>query len=352
MKTINVLNSYRVHIGSNILKEIPDLIELDNYSKIFVITDTIVKKYCLEKLEQALSTKILAIAVVPGEKNKNIETVRLIWEKLLSLKADRKSLIINLGGGVIGDMGGFAASTYMRGLDFIQIPTTLLAQVDSSVGGKVGINFSNIKNLIGSFNQPKAVFCDITFLSTLPTREFIEGFGEIIKHGIIADRSYFDFITSKKPSDFTDNELVEIVSKSAEIKSAIISKDEKEENLRKLVNFGHTVGHAIESLSLKTDKPLLHGEAISLGMIVETEISYKLGLISEGDSLKIKQSLKNVGLPTDIPDFPVKQIMDKIQSDKKIESGQIKWTLISSIGQALINQSVPNEVIAQSYEEN
>ncbi|MDP3733440.1 MAG: 3-dehydroquinate synthase family protein, partial [Candidatus Daviesbacteria bacterium] len=236
-----------IFVGLDLIPKLSHLVNFKKYSKIFIITDTVVGKHYLSAIKKSFP-KAKQIIIDPGEKAKNIETVKKIWQKLLFAGCDRKSIVLNVGGGVTGDIGGFAAATYMRGIDFIQIPTTLLAQADASVGGKVAVNFAKVKNLIGSFNQPIAVFCDINFLSTLPDREFISGFAEVIKHGIIADKKYFDFVTSKKPKDFTKQELIKIILGSIKIKAAIVNKDEKETGQRRLLNFGHTIGHAIEAL--------------------------------------------------------------------------------------------------------
>jgi 3-dehydroquinate synthase len=248
MKTVNVLGKYNVYIGSGLTGDIPELLQTKNYSKIIVVTDTNLPQKYLKDFEK--------IIIPSGEKSKTIETVQIIWKEMLRLKADRKSLVLNFGGGVIGDMGGFAASCYMRGVKFVQIPTTLLSAVDASVGGKVGIDFAGVKNLIGSFNQPEAVIIDTDTFKTLPDREFVSGFGEIIKHGLISDTDYFNTVTSKKPRDFSEEELTDIIAKSCEIKAGIISSDEKESGNRKLLNFGHTIGHALESLSLDSDNYL------------------------------------------------------------------------------------------------
>lgn len=329
-----------IYIGSGLIKNIGRLVNFKKYSKIFVITDPAANKHCFPIFKKS-SLQVEKIVISAGEKAKNIETVKKIWQKLLFAGCDRKSLIINLGGGTILDIGGFAAATYMRGIDFMQIPTTLLAQVDASVGGKVAVNFAGIKNLIGSFNQPVAVFSDINFLSTLPDREFISGFAETIKHGLIADKKYFDFVTSKKPKAFSKEELVKIVLGSVKIKTGIVEKDEKEAGQRRILNFGHTIGHAIEALSQNTNSPLLHGEAISIGMMVEAKIS-GVGVN------KIKQALINADLPVDLPNFPKEAILAKIKSDKKSEKGEINWTLLQSIGKAVYDQKVMESTVGKA----
>lgn len=344
---IRVLNSYDVVIGENILGSLKDLIDFSKYSKLVVITDTNLEKLWLKKLEQSIG-EVEEIIIGSGEDHKNIETVQKIWKALLELNVDRKSLVVNLGGGVIGDLGGFAASTYMRGIDFLQIPTTLLAQVDASIGGKVGINFVGVKNLIGSFNQPIGVICDISLLKTLPDREFIEGFGEIIKHGVIADKEYFNFVTSKKPKDFSDEELVEIVKGSCEIKKKIIEEDVTEKDSRRLVNFAHTMGHAIESLSFESDNPLLHGEAVSIGIVIEGKISVIKGILKSQDLEIIVRALENIGLPTKYENLNPTEVLEKVKSDKKSEKGVVYFTLIPEIGRAITGQRISDEEITQA----
>ncbi len=344
MDKIRILNLYDVLVGTKILDQLVKMVVAKEYSKIFVITTSVIGDLHFGKIKEVIPN-VEKILIDISESEKNIETVEKIWEKLFSAECDRKSLIMILGGGVLGDVAGFAAATFMRGIPFIQIPTTLLSQVDSSVGGKNGINFKEVKNLIGTFDQPIAVLCDVNFLFTLPNREFIAGFGEIIKHGLIADKKYFEFVTSKKPGEFTQPELVNIVLGSIKIKSHIVNQDEKEKDQRKLLNFGHTIGHAVEALSLKTKYPLLHGEAISIGMVIETKISQLVGLLSKNEVSVIKNSLINAGLPTNYQNIKVNQILEKIKADKKIENGKINWTLLKTIGKAVIHQNVDDKIV-------
>jgi 3-dehydroquinate synthase len=348
IQKIRILNQYDVLVGVDLIQKLDEFIEFEKYSKVFVITDSNLEKFHLETIKKSTKVKIEKIVFQPGEENKNIETTQQIWNELLRLGADRKSLVINLGGGVLGDLGGFAASTYMRGISFFQIPTTLLAQVDASIGGKVGINFHGVKNLVGSFNQPIGVICDISTLKTLPDREFAEGFGEVIKHGLIFDKKYFEFVTSKKPREFSEEELLEIVAGSCKIKANIVGSDEKEEEKRKLLNFGHTIGHAIEAVSLKTENPILHGEAIGLGMVAEGYISMKLGLITADDLEIIKSSLVKAGLLVKYESKNIEELIEKTKSDKKTESGVVKWTLLQSLGEAIINQGVTESLVKES----
>lgn len=339
--------AYPIFIGVGLAEKISTLVDLSNYSKIFVITDQNIKSI-LNKLLTVLPIETNFIILSPSEKEKNIINIQKIWSSLINNQYDRKSLIINLGGGVISDLGGFAASTFMRGIDFINIPTTLLSQVDASVGGKTGIDFANIKNLIGTFSQPKAVIIDTNTLTTLPKREFLSGFAEIIKHGAVKDKKYFDLVTSKHPLGFTINELTNIILRSVQIKKDIVESDETEDSMRKVLNFGHTIGHAVESISLETEKPLLHGEAISIGMFIEAKISHIMGLLSQKDLQIIEQSLVNAGLPKSIDNLDKEETIKLMQSDKKNEKGKVNFTLLSGIGKAVINQNPSLSIIREA----
>lgn len=345
----NKQNDCTISIGSNLIGKIGSLYDLSTYSKIFIITDKNVEPLFLQKIVAAFPLETASIVLPAGEKEKHIENVQKIWRAMYDARCDRKSLVVNLGGGVIGDIGGFAASTFMRGIDFLNIPTTLLAQVDASIGGKTGIDFAGIKNLIGTFNQPVRVIIDTQTLSTLPKREFLSGFAEIIKHGLIKDRTYFEKVTAKHPLKFTQDEMIDIIAKSVEIKADIVQSDETESNIRKLLNFGHTIGHAIEALKLDTPTPLLHGEAIAIGMLAEAKISYHLNLLSLSDLQKIEQALLTAQLPLST-DVKKSEVLKKIKSDKKNERGKVNFTLLNRIGNALYNQNVPEDVIIRSLE--
>ncbi|MDO8577149.1 MAG: 3-dehydroquinate synthase [Candidatus Daviesbacteria bacterium] len=337
--------NYPIFVGLELLGKINSLFNIAHYSKAVVVTDRNIPQSLVQNLQAILPITNSAVVLDGGEQKKDLDNVGKVWKTLKDFGCDRKSLIINLGGGVTGDIGGFAASTFMRGIDFLQIPTTLLAQVDASIGGKAGINFLGIKNLIGTFQHPIAVIADVDTLSTLPQREFISGFAEIIKHGLIADKNYFKLVTAKKPQDFSQNDLIEIIEKSCQIKAGIVSQDEKESGLRKILNFGHTIGHAIESLSQETDHPLLHGEAVSIGMITEGQISKMLGLLSEEEYKILEHSINQAGLPIKTFNIPVNKVLEKIKSDKKNEKGTIKWTLLQSIGKAIYNQKVDDSIV-------
>lgn len=347
VKIITKPDSYPIFIGSNLIEKIRDLINLSCFSKAMIVADSNIPKVLTSALQKSLLLSSKVIFLRSGEKQKSLESVERIWEELFSFGCDRKSMLINLGGGMVLDTGGFAAATFLRGINFLQIPTTLLAAVDASIGGKVGVNFLGIKNLIGVFKQPAGVIIDVDTLLTLPPRELISGFAEIIKHGLIFDKKYFQQVCSKKPTEFSKKELIEIIEKSCQIKTAIIAQDEKEQGLRKALNFGHTIGHAVESLSQETKKPLRHGEAISIGMAAACDISIKLGLLSEKDNRIIKQALINAGLPIKMTNFSVAKILQKIAADKKAENGQVKWTLLRGIGEVVVDQVVDRLLVRQ-----
>src|SRR6266568_2400153 len=337
--------AYPIFTGTGLIEKITTLIDFSKYSKLFIVTDQTVAPLFLEKLGGNLPSKAASIVLPPGESAKDIKYLTKIWKAMIDAKLDRKSLVLNLGGGVIGDIGGFAASTYMRGIAFINIPTTLLAQVDESVGGKTMIDFDGIKNIVGTFYQPSAVIIDVETLKSLPQRQVLSGFADIIKHGLIKDKNYFEIVTNKKSMDFSQSELIDIIERSNEIKSEIVQGDENENGLRKIVNFGHTIGHAVEALSLETNTPLLHGEAVSIGMVAESDIANQIGLLSKENTLLIKESLINAGLPTSVPKFKTDDIINKIKLDKKNIGDKMIFTLLRQIGEGVINQTISEEII-------
>ena len=356
MKTIPLTfnpnpETYDITIGTDIIKNIATIHDLTQYSSHFVVTDSNVAPSWLPTLLSALPGVAQSLTLPAGERNKHSRTVEQIWTALHAAGGDRKTLVITLGGGVIGDMAGFAAATYMRGIPFLHIPTSLLAQVDSSVGGKTGIDHDDIKNLVGTFSQPQAVIIDTTTLKTLPERELVSGFGEIIKHGLIADAAYFHKAVTKHPTSFTAKELAELVATSCAIKAQVAQSDEHESGKRKILNFGHTIGHAVEALSLATDMPLLHGEAVSIGMAIEAELSKEYGLSNE-DAARIKDTLRRMGLPTICPDFPIGSILGKVHSDKKNSRDAIRLTVLESIGNATWDKEVSDAAITRAINQS
>ena len=331
-------------VGTGILDKLTEL-TAGRYSTTFIVTDTNVAPHWLSKLQAALPGS--AHLVLPaGEQHKTVDSLAAIWAALHRAGCDRKSVVVALGGGVIGDIAGLAAATYMRGVDCIQVPTSLLAQIDSSIGGKTGIDHDGIKNLVGVFRQPAAVVLDTETLGTLPDREFTAGFAEIIKHGVIKDRGYFDQVTSKTPRAFNAAEMENIITGSCRIKAGIVQHDPTEAGLRKLLNFGHTIGHAVEALSLETDTPLLHGEAVSIGMAIEAELACRMRLLDEAAVGHIRQALEAAALPTRCPRLPVSAILSRLRADKKNEYGRVQLSLPDAIGHALWNQTVDETAIA------
>ena len=354
MKTINT-EQYSIHVGDDSAVELNKFLAESNYSSLFILVDENTKKRCLPLLKKALfNTKHTLIQIKSGEKSKTIRSCEKIWNQLSKQNADRMSLLINLGGGVITDIGGFAASTYKRGIDFINIPTTLLAQVDASVGGKTGIDFSDYKNQIGTFAFPKAVFIIPAFLKTLDKRQIISGFAEVIKHGLIADKNYWEEICTLPLAPFSPGRRVgdeatwtKIISRSVEIKNEVVTEDPYEKGLRKTLNFGHTIGHAIESASLRSKKALLHGEAIAIGMICEAYISRKCCRLSSENLSSITEFILSIFTPRPVQ-FPIKKLLGLMKQDKKNKNSEINFTLLSSIGKAEINNSCSEELIEEA----
>ncbi|MFW5792878.1 MAG: 3-dehydroquinate synthase [Bacteroidota bacterium] len=316
-------------------------------SKIFVICDSNTDKNCFPLLIEKLKDAFLfnKITISEGENNKNLDTCRNIWGFLVKNEAKKDSLIINLGGGVVTDIGGFCASLYMRGIPFIHIPTSLMAMVDASLGGKTGIDSEMLKNNIGNISFPKAVFIDSSFLETLPKREFNAGFYEMIKHGLIADKFYFYDLVGGKYTGNIDS-AIEI---SVKIKMKIVLEDPYENSERKLLNFGHTIGHAIESSYLKySGKSLLHGEAVLFGMIAESFISLNNGLLKKQDFDEIIYLLKPLMPNIKMHNDNIEDIFYFLMHDKKHSSSQLNFTLLKETGNAIINQNVDKQTIKQS----
>ncbi len=319
-----------------------------SYSKIFVITDENIAGLHLPRLEEVLKkTNIATQAIVTkaGEQTKSFASLQKICEEILAKGIDRKSLIIAFGGGVIGDLSGFVASILLRGIDFVQVPTTLLAAVDSSVGGKTAINSEAGKNLIGSFYQPQLVLCDLNFLKTLPLREVKSGYAEVVKYGFIFDADFFEFLEKNysKIFDFDEQVLQKIITRSCEIKAEIVGRDEKENGERALLNFGHTFGHIFET-ETKYSSEILHGEAVALGMAMAAKMSQNFQMISESDFLRVKTHLENCGFVTDYKKirstWNEENLISHLYKDKKNEGGNLTFILLKKIGAAVIKKSV------------
>ena len=336
-----------IYTGSDSLQQVSNFISSNSFSKIFVLVDEFTLQHCYPKLKEFIPLHYL-FQIISGEENKTISSCEIIWQKLTDENADRQSLLINLGGGVIGDMGGFAAGCYKRGIKFINIPTTLLSMVDASVGGKTGIDFLHYKNQIGLFNEPAAVFIHTGFLKTLLQRELLSGFAEVIKHYLIADKSSFEEISNQKISieNFSWND---IVIKNVAIKSNIVEQDPYEQNIRKALNFGHTIGHAIETYFLnRPHQKLLHGEAVAVGMICESFISYNLNLLTKTELESIQKFILNYFTLPDLPKSAFRQIINLISQDKKNDAKQNRFSLLNGIGNYSINNSVKDMLITKS----
>jgi 3-dehydroquinate synthase len=346
-------NSYTIYFNETSFLYLENLLQPNVYSKIFVLVDENTNELCLPYFLSNLPTEIEIeiIEIEAGEENKNMYTCIDLWHTLIDLEADRKSILLNLGGGVITDIGGFVASTFKRGIDFINIPTTLLAMVDASVGGKNGVDLGNLKNQIGVINEPKSVIILSKFLETLPSNQMRSGLAEMLKHGLIYDKVYWDNL--KNLHDLHTDDLDILIKQSIEIKNKIVSQDLKENGIRKALNFGHTLGHAIESYCLESEdkKQVLHGEAIAIGMILESHISYQSNLISKEDFAEIKYIITDVFEKIQFNEFDIQNIMNLLVFDKKNEFGNVQFTLLNKIGESKINQIVDESLILLAFED-
>ncbi len=334
-------------IISPISESLKTFLETKSYSKIIVLTDTNTKRFCYSVIKDLLPKHTL-ITVKHGEENKNLQTCEQIWSAMTDAQLDRHALMINLGGGVIGDMGGFCAATYKRGIDFIQIPTTLLSQVDASVGGKLGIDFQGFKNHLGVFTLPNAVLIDPVFLETLSEREKRSGFAEILKHCLIQDGEKWQEIRKK---DLADQDLPDLIAHSVEIKKKVVEQDPTEKGLRKILNFGHTLGHAIETFFLPQGKKrLFHGEAIAAGMVCEAYIAYTRGLIDERTLEQVEEFIFSIYGKVDIAEADFDTIIGLTLQDKKNKGKEVRFSLINAAGSCLYDIVVSKNEMKKALE--
>jgi len=343
--------SYKILIGKNVLRKIGFRVIEFRPSKIGIVSNKTIFPLYGETLLKSLKEAGLTpeVFLIPdGEEYKDLLWASYLYGELLKARFDRGSLLIAFGGGVVGDITGFVASTYMRGIRYIQVPTTLLAQVDSSVGGKTGVNHPLGKNMIGTFYQPSLVLIDVDTLGTLPQREFIAGIAEIIKYGVIADSELFDSLERSRKSLFSLGDiLINIIMRSCEIKADVVSRDERETGLRAILNFGHTVGHAIETET--GYQRFLHGEAIAIGMRAAAQIAVDIGILKESDSERIRCLIDLYKLPVRIPeDISLPGITEAMEVDKKVRAGRIRFVLPESIGKVRIEENVDIEVVKRA----
>ncbi len=341
-------NSYEMRVGDGLLARTGLWLKEKGFSgKAVIITDTTVKDLYGDALSQGLTNagfKVTTLEVPAGEEQKSLETAGRLYHELTSAHAERTTPILALGGGVIGDLAGFVAATYMRGVPLIQIPTTLLGQVDSSIGGKVAVDHGQLKNTIGVFYQPGLVISDIDTLKTLPATELANGLAEVIKSAAIRNKIFFSYLESSlgriKPLDVAV--LEEIVFQTARIKAEIVEKDEKDLGLRSILNYGHTIGHAIESAS---DFQLQHGKAVAIGMTAAARISNRMSILDENEVVRLKNIIEKAGLPTEMPNLKIEDIFSAMKHDKKVLQDKVRFVLLKSIGNAFITDEVSLDLV-------
>jgi len=355
--------SYEIFVGTEILPDLGKLIATEEWGKeIFIITDPLVNDLYGDALRKGMKAlNVRSIEIPRGERYKNLKVASKIYDQLAKQSAPRDSLIIAFGGGVIGDLAGFAAATYMRGINYIQVPTTLLAQVDAAIGGKTGVNHAKGKNLIGSFYQPKQVFIDIQTLTTLPARELRTGLAEVVKYGVMEDADFFKFLEAN--SHHLNTKAFEapdtlraalkvwqiIVTESAKIKARVVEKDETESGHRMVLNLGHTIGHAIETLTKY--KEYNHGEAVAMGLVAAAKIASRMKMIGDEAVNRIKSLLEKLGLPTEIEGLAANKIYKTLMIDKKVRSGKLLFVLPEKIGKVVIKNNVSPKLIKQVLKE-
>jgi 3-dehydroquinate synthase len=351
MKTIRVnlsANSYNIYIDKGLLERVGDaLVKEKTPCKTLLITDKNIEKVYGSIVAESLERNkfdVRLVSLKPGEEQKTLETALTLYDVCFDHKLDRNSLIVALGGGVVGDISGFVAATFMRGIPFIQIPTSLLAQVDSSIGGKVAVNHPKGKNMIGSFYQPQAVFIDTETLSTLPAPELVAGLVEVIKYGVIKDAELFEYIEKSLYDilQLNHNALLKIIATSCQIKANVVEEDEKEKHLRAILNYGHTVGHAIETVT--NYKKYRHGEAVAIGMLYATRIALDMGLTDNTVFERQFSLIKRLGLPLQTGLKP-EDIVKTLYADKKVIAGRLRFILPTKIGEVIISDQVTDEIL-------
>lgn len=342
---------YKVLFSDEAYDSLRSILKTENFSSIFILVDKNTEIHCLPiflKLFSELKDADV-ITIKAGEENKHLETCQEVWHQLSDLGADRKSLLINLGGGVVTDLGGFVAAAFKRGIDFVNVPTTLLSMVDASVGGKTGVDLGGLKNQIGIIIHPRMVIIDIDYLNTLPENEYRSGYAEMLKHGIIRDKSYFEKLSDYKT--LKNNEIEDYIHHSVSIKNEVVSEDLYESNLRKILNFGHTLGHAIETYCLNNSNKttLLHGEAIAIGMITEAFLATQLCGLDLAVAEDIKKVFLGIFPKSSFTNEDLEAIMDLLRYDKKNSHGKVKFVLLHALGEPAIDIEVSSENIMEAF---
>ncbi len=342
--------SYPIHIGAGNLARIGEFLEQAGLrGKVAVVTNPTVAQLYLDIVGNTLKEsgfEVTPVLIPDGEEHKTVQSLQTIYDRLIAQRFERKSCVLALGGGVVGDMAGFAAATYMRGVPYVQVPTTLLAQVDSSVGGKTGVNHADGKNLIGAFYQPKLVLIDVSVLHTLPRRELCAGLAEVIKYGVIEDAQFFRLLEQKIAAlaRLDEDLLIETIATSCAIKARVVEADEREDDYRAVLNFGHTIGHALEAVTGYTQ--FLHGEAVAVGMAKAALLSARYGFCDAQSLQRIVQLIANAGLPSEIPgDVSLTGLIQAMEVDKKAASGAIKFVMCEGIGKTRFHWLVPSEIL-------
>ena len=348
-------DSYQIVIAAGSLSQLGKQMQTLNLGKkVVVISNPEIFEYygetCLNSL-QAAGFETYSHIIPPGESHKHLQSIQQVYDTALANHIERSSTFVALGGGVIGDMTGFSAATWLRGVNFVQVPTSLLAIVDASVGGKTGVNHPQGKNLIGAFYQPKLVAIDPSLLKTLPPREFRAGIAEVIKYGVIWDEDLFTKLEHHQHLDTMDNVgetlLETIITRSCQAKAEVVGQDEKEAGIRAILNYGHTIGHAVESLT--NYKQFVHGEAVAIGMVAAGKIAVQMGLWTTAEAQRQDALIAKAGLPTDIPsEIAVADILETIKSDKKVKAGKVRFILPTAIGKVTITDKVTPEIITKA----
>jgi 3-dehydroquinate synthase len=337
---------YPISIGAGLLGDVELLSSQIRGRDLLIVTNSTVAPLYLQKLRRSLRERRVADCILPdGEQYKTLQTLGLVFDCLVNQKLNRDATVLALGGGVIGDIAGFAAACYQRGIGYVQLPTTLLAQVDSSVGGKTGVNHPGGKNLIGAFYQPLAVIADTNTLATLPDRELRAGLAEVIKYGCVWDPALFEWLDRNVDKLLArDAEaLTYAIAQSCAIKATVVAQDEREQGVRAILNFGHTFGHAIESATAY--ETYLHGEAVALGMLIATDFSYRLGLVDVGVKERVRNLLARAGLPTEAPRIGATQAFELMQMDKKVLAGTVRLVLLERLGGAVVTAKYPQSAL-------